>query len=493
VSDAFDLAVIGGGTAGLVAAQTAAHLRRRVLLVSEGPLGGECTWNGCVPSKALIEAASVRHTAAHAGRFGIRVADVTVDFEGVMDHVRDVIDQIARHEDEAHLEAAGVAVRRGRATFVDARTLEVGDDRFSCERVVVCTGSRPGVPAIDGLDGVAYLTNETIFELRELPRRLIVLGAGAVGLELAQAFVRLGSEVDVIDVSSAFLPREDPEIAALMRDLLESEGIRFHLGAQPLRVARVDTGVEMVVADAGGERALRGDQLLVATGRDANVDDLGLESIGVRVGERGIGIDSRLRTSVSGVFAAGDVTGTLPFTHVAAYQGRLAARNALTRQKAAASYRVIPSVTFTDPEIAHVGLTEPEARRAHGDSAHVATLPFTAVDRAVITRRPRGLIKVITSGRPVLGQAGGGIILGAHIAGPGAGELIHEFVIGMQVRAFSGRLAQAIHAYPSMSVGVQQAVARLFARGRATAGELREDLLPEEVRRRPPPPDPGPP
>ena len=490
MSDAFDLAVIGGGTAGLVAAQTAAHLKRRVLLISEGPLGGECTWNGCVPSKALIEAASVRQRAANADRFGIRVADVRVDFPAVMGRVHDVIDQIARYEDEAHLAATGVEVRRGRAAFVDARTLQVGDDRFTATRVVVCTGSRPAIPAIEGLDGVPYLTNETVFELRVQPRRLLVLGAGAVGIELAQAFVRLGTEVDVIDAATSFLPREDPDIAALMREILESEGIRVHLGAQPLQVARRGSDVEVTVRDGGGEHAVSGDQLLVATGRSANVEGLGLDTIGVRVEEDGIAVDSHLRTSVSGIFAAGDVTGTLPFTHVAAYQGRLAAHNAFERQQAA-SYRVIPWVIFTEPEIAHVGLTEPEARRAHGDAVRVATLPFTAVDRALITQRPRGLIKVITSGRPLLGHAGGGTIIGAHIAGPGAGDLIHEFVVGMQVRAFAGRLAQAVHAYPSMSVGVQQAVARLFESGRAGAGDLREDLLSSGVSWGSTPPDPA--
>jgi pyruvate/2-oxoglutarate dehydrogenase complex dihydrolipoamide dehydrogenase (E3) component len=391
--------------------------------------------------------------------------------------VHGVINDIARYEDESHLEAAGVVVRRGRAAFVDAHTLAVGDDRFSAEHFVVSTGSRPAIPAIDGLDGVPYLTNETIFELREQPRRLLVLGAGAVGLELAQAFARLGTDVEVIDVEEVFLPREDPEIATVMRDILESEGLRLHLGVQPVRIAHADGGVELTVRDGAYERLLAGDQILVATGRRANTEGLGLETIGVRVGERGIVVDAHLRTSVRGIFAAGDVTGTLPFTHVAAYQGRLAANNAFERQQAA-SYRVIPWVIFTDPEIAHVGLTEPEARRVHGDGVRVVTLPFTAVDRAVIARRTRGLIKVVTGGRPVIGHAGGGTILGAHIAGPGAGELIHEFVVGMQVHAFSGRLAQAVHAYPSMSVGVQQAVARLFEGGRAAAGELREDLLP---------------
>jgi pyruvate/2-oxoglutarate dehydrogenase complex dihydrolipoamide dehydrogenase (E3) component len=324
--------------------------------------------------------------------------------------------------------------------------------------------------------------------LRVQPRRLLVLGAGAVGLELAQAFGRLGTEVDVIDAATSFLPREDPDIAALMRGILESEGIRVHLGAQPLRVARRGSDVELTVRDGGGEHSLTGDQVLVATGRAAKVDGLGLDTVGVRVEERGIAVDSHLRTSVSGIFAAGDVTGMLPFTHVAAYQGRLAAHNGFERQQAA-SYRVIPWVIFTEPEIAHVGLTEPEARRAHGDAVRVATLPFTAVDRALIIQRPRGLIKVITSGRPLLGHAGGGAILGAHIAGPGAGELIHEFVVGMQVRAFAGRLAQAVHAYPSMSVGVQQAVAQLFESGRATAGDLREDVLSPAVSWGSTPPD----
>jgi pyruvate/2-oxoglutarate dehydrogenase complex dihydrolipoamide dehydrogenase (E3) component len=476
VSEAFDLAVIGGGTAGIVAAQTAAALHKRVLLISEGPLGGECTWNGCVPSKTLLEAAAVYHSAATASRYGVRVGALSVDFPAVMDRVHAVIEEVARYEDAAHLETAGIVVRRGRATFVDARTLQVGDERFTADHAVVCTGSRPDVPAIDGLDRVPYLTNETLFALREQPRHLLVLGAGAVGLELAQAFARLGTEVDVFEAASVFLPREDPDIAAAARTILESDGLRLHVGAKGVRVARAGGGISLTLRDAAGERVASGDQLLVATGRRANVEGFGLDTIGVRIAQQGVVVDSRLRTSVAGVFAAGDVTGMLPFTHVAAYQGRLAAGNAVGRQHAA-SYRVIPWVIFTEPEIAHVGLTEPEARRKHGDAVRVESLPFTAVDRAVITGRVRGLIKVITATKPLVGHAGGGSIVGAHIIGPGAGELIHEFVIGMQVNAFSGRLAQAVHAYPAMSLGVQQAVARMFDAGRATAGALREDLF----------------
>jgi pyruvate/2-oxoglutarate dehydrogenase complex dihydrolipoamide dehydrogenase (E3) component len=407
-----------------------------------------------------------------------------------MDRVHHVIEEIAHYEDESHLGAAGVVVRTGRATFVDAQTLHVGDERFTADHVVVCTGSRPDIPAIDGLAGVPYLTNETIFALRQQPRHLLVLGAGAVGLELAQAFARLGTEIDVFDAASVFLPREDPDIAGLARTLLESDGVRIHIGALGVRVDHADADFTLTVRDTGGEQSVSGDQLLVATGRRANVEGMGLETIGVHVAQAGIVVDSHLRTSVSGVFAAGDVTGTLPFTHVAAYQGRLAAGNALGRQHAA-SYRVIPWVIFTEPEIAHLGLTEPEARHKHGDSVRVVSLPLTAVDRAVISGRTSGLIKVITTTKPLVGHACGGSIVGAHIVGAGAGELIHEFVIGMQVNAFTGRLAQAIHAYPAMSVGVQQAVAQLF--GSATAGALREDLLTEDgLRRRSTPPDRAP-
>lgn len=472
--DNLDLIVIGGGTAGISAAQAAVTQRKRVLMVSEGPLGGECTWNGCVPSKALIEAARIRHNAMRAAEYGIRVGDVSVDFPAVMRRVHTVIESIAGYEDEAHLERAGILVRRGHADLVDGGVV-VDGQRFSAGAIVVATGSRPAAPPIPGLDTVPYITNETLFSLEQQPRHLVVLGAGPIGLEMAQSFARLGTDVDVIDVATDHLPREDPDVARISRTLLESEGVRLTLGAATSRVSH-DGDVFTLAVDVGGEsRSMSCDALLVATGRRPNVDGLNLAEAGVKVSRTGITVDDHLRTSAANVFAAGDVTGILPFTHAAAYQGRLAARNALGR-RASASYRVVPWVIFTDPEIAHVGLTEPEARKKHGDDVHVAQLPFTAVDRAVIAGDAEGLIKIITKGKPLIGHAGGGELLGAHIIGPGAGELIHEFVIAMQVRSFSGRLAQAVHAYPSVSMGVQQAAAQLFATGRATAGEMREDL-----------------
>jgi pyruvate/2-oxoglutarate dehydrogenase complex dihydrolipoamide dehydrogenase (E3) component len=475
MSDSYDLVAVGGGTAGLSSVQAAVAMGKRALLVSEGPLGGECTWNGCVPSKALIEAARVHHSAVGAGAFGIRIDSVSVDFPAVMRRVQAVIEDIARYEDEEHLRRGGIPVRRGHAELIGAGEIRVGGETILADRVVIATGSRPSMPPVLGLAAVPYLTNESLFALTSQPSHLLVLGAGPIGLEMAQAFARLGSAVDVIDVVTTYLPGEDPEVAALSRRLLENEGVRFTLGAKTTAVAHDGTGFTLNLDVAGMTRTVTGDALLVATGRRPNVEGLNLEELGVRMATIGIDVDGHLRTSLPGVYAAGDVTGILPFTHAAAYQGRLAARNALGKGSSA-SYRVVPWVIFTDPEIAHVGLTEPEAREKHGDDVHVATLPVSAVDRAVIAGQPDGLIKVITKGNPLIGHAGGGALLGAHIIGPGAGELIHEFVLAMHVRAFSGRLAQAIHAYPSMSVAVQQAAAQLFAAGRATAGEPRKEL-----------------
>ncbi len=475
MSDQFDIVVIGGGTAGLSAAQAAVALGRRPLLVAEGPLGGECTWTGCVPSKALIEAARVHHTVTRAAAFGTRVEGVSVDFPAVMRRVHDVIDRIARYEDAEHLERSGISTRRGHAHLLSADTVQVDGGTVRAGAIVIATGSRPALPPIPGLDAVPYLTNESLFDLGAQPARLLVLGAGAVGLEMAQSFARLGTAVDVVDIAADLLPREDPEVAALARRLLEREGVRLTLGARTSRVT-YEAGTFTLEVEVGGASVpMRGDALLVATGRRANLDGLGVDDIGVRTTASGINVDARMRTSVARVYAAGDVTGTMRFTHVAAYQGRLAARNALGK-RASASYRVVPWVTFTDPEIAHVGLTEPEARAKHGSDVHVARLPFTAVDRAVIAGEAEGVIKIITTGRPLLGHTGGGEVVGAHVIGPGAGELIHELSLAMQVRAFSGRLAQAIHAYPAMSVGVQQTAAQLFAAGRATAGGMREEL-----------------
>lgn len=466
--------VIGGGAAGLSAAQTVAAAGRPVTLVENGRLGGECTWNGCVPSKALIEAARVAHECRQAARLGLRGSEAVADFAAVTARVQRVVQSIAAYEDAAHLEAQGISVRVGRARLTGPRSLDVDGEALAASAIIVCSGGTPAVPPIEGMREAEPHTNETIFAVTELPRRLLVLGAGPIGLEMAQAFHRLGSEVHVVDVAPGLLPTEDADVAAEARRILSEDGLHFHLDTQVTRVRRDATGIAL---DRGGAGAapLHGDALLVATGRRPRTRDLGLEELGISVGPRGIAVDEHLRTAVSSVYAAGDVTGIMPFTHAAAYQGRVAATNAMGKSRKA-DHRVIPWAVFIDPPIAHVGLTEAQARERHGDDIRVATLPMTAVDRAVIDGSTRGIIKVIVRSRPLIGHAGGGEIVGAHAIGLGAGELVHEFAVAMQTRAFAGRLAQTVHAYPTLAMGVQQAVAQLFGAGRATAGEMREEL-----------------
>ncbi len=454
--------MLGGGTAGITAAEIAQANGKSVVLIEQARIGGECTWDGCVPSKALLQAARLRHDCRRAEEFGLRVTGVDVDFPAVMASVQ---------------EDRGIAVRRGHAKLTAPHTLAVNGDQIYAERIILCTGSRPSVPPIPGLAEVPYLTNENLFELRSLPGHLLILGAGATGLEMGQAFRRLGSRVTVMEMGQDLLPREDADIAACARQVLEGEGVRLMMGARTENATCGGGSVTIDVVVDGHRRTVEGDTLLVATGRRPNIENIGLEALGIEAGNQGIVVNEKLETSVEEIYAAGDVTGIYPFTHVAAYQARIAANNA-TGIRGKADYRVVPWVIFTDPEIAHVGLTEAEARQKHGDDIHVVTLPFTAIDRAVIERRPRGIIKIIVGKKPLIGYAlGEGEVIGAHLIGANAGELAHEFVISMQARTFSGRLAQAIHAYPTMSIGVQQAAGLLFPSGRATV-VMREDIIP---------------
>ncbi|MDQ2744492.1 MAG: FAD-dependent oxidoreductase [Chloroflexota bacterium] len=465
-----DVAVIGGGTAGLTVAQLAAAAGKRVMLAEPGRLGGECTWTGCVPSKALIETARLRHQISRAGTFGLTVGDATVDFPAVMARLRRVMDTIGSYEDAAYLEARGIAVHQVPARLTGPHHVELAGETIEAEHIVVCTGNKPAIPSIPGLADTPYLTNETLFSLERLPMHLIIAGAGIIGMEMGQAFGRLGSAVTIIDEADTVLAHEDWDIQRLAQEILASEGVNFRLG-QTITEVQAGSG-EFALTLRTGEQ-VSGDALLIATGRQAHTDGLGLESAGVQIPERGIQVDEHMRTSVEHIYAAGDVTGLYPFTHVAAYQARVAAANILGK-RSKVEYRVVPWAIFTDPPIGHVGLTEGEARAQHRD-IHVTTLPYSAIDRAVIEDETAGIIKVIANRRSVVGWMGGGEILGAHLIGAGADNLIHEFVLAMQTRSFTGRIAQALHAYPSMAMGDQMAVGLLFPGGKVTI-DLREEL-----------------
>jgi len=444
VPDSWDLIVIGGGAAGLGAARAGAAAGARVLLMAEGEIGGECTFTGCVPSKTLIETAA-RGTA----------------FPAAMAAVRHAVAAIAATETPDVLGADGIEVLRGRAVFTSSREVSLDGRGLRARAFIVATGSQPSVPPVPGLAGAGYLTNETIFGLGELPGRLAVLGGGPVGCELAQAFARLGSQVSVIEAAPRLLPAADPEASQVVAEVFGAEGISVRTGAAAASVKNDEKTVVLALV-SGGE--VTADRLLVAAGRRPVTGDLGVEAAGVHVDQRGcIVTDRHLATTARGIYAAGDVTGRMPFTHAAFAMGRLAARNALRRPwsppgtfKTAA----IPWVVFTDPEVAQVGLTEAEAATHAG--ARVAWLPVREADRAVTAGRTEGFVKIIAGRRGVLGNAGGGRVLGATIVAARAGEMIHEPALAMRTGMFTGRLAQATHAYPTWSLAIQQAAAQFF-------------------------------
>jgi len=430
--------VIGGGAAGMAAATAAAGRGARVLLVQDGPIGGECTFTGCVPSKTLLAAAARGDP-----------------FDKAMGRVRAAVERIAQ-ADDALVRRQGVEVVDARARFLAPGRLEVGGAVVPARRVVVATGGRPVIPPIPGLDRAAPLTNETVFALGARPRSLFVLGGGPVGCELAQAFRRLGSEVTVLELRERLLAAEEPEASTVVARAFAAEGIDVRLGCGAERVE--PDGDRALVTLAGGG-TLTAERVLVAAGRRPATGDLDLGAAGVELDEGGfVRTDDRMATTAPGVWAAGDVTGRMPFTHAADEMGRIAALNALSRRaRRRLRADAIPWVTFTDPEVARVGLAEADA----GPGARVAYLPMDEVDRAVAAGETLGFVKIVAGPRRLLRHAGGGRVLGATVVAPRAGELIHEAAIAIRTGMFAGRLAQTVHAYPTWSVAMRQAAAQL--------------------------------
>ena len=427
----YDLAVIGAGAAGLVTAGGAAQLGLKVVLFEPGAMGGECLNTGCVPSKALLAAAHAAHDGAAAAKFGVRFAMPTIDWPAVNAHVRGVIDAIAPHDSQERFEAFGVEVVRAHARFVSPDTLEADGRRFTARRLVIATGSAPAVPPITGLAQAPYLTNETIFGLPDRPAHLLILGGGAIGCELAQAHRRLGSRVTIVE-ADRLLPRDDPEFVAIVVDSLRADGVEIITGAKAVKVEHGD-GIALHLEDG---RTVQGSHLLVAAGRAARTDGYGLDVAGVAFTKAGITVDARLRTSNKRIFAIGDCRDGPRFTHAAGYDAGIVIRNCVFRLPAKADYRALPWVTFTDPELAQVGLTEAGARERHGDKLKILTWSFDKNDRAQAERRTVGRAKVL---------AVGGRVVGASIVGVGAGEMIQIWTLavsaGLKLSAVAGMIA----------------------------------------------------
>lgn len=437
----FDICVIGGGSGGLSVAAGASQMGARVALVERARMGGDCLNTGCIPSKALIAAAHRAHAMRDSDKFGIASVTPDVRFEDVYRHVHGVIAAIAPHDSVERFSGLGVNVIKAEARFVRPDLLAAGDTQIRARRFVIATGSRPTIPPISGLADCDYLTNETIFDLQERPDHLIVMGGGPIGVELSQAFRRLGSQVTLIE-RAQILPRDEPEAVAIVRAALLKDGVALLENAEVVAVSQPG-GIEATVRNAGGEtRHLTGSHILVAAGRKPDLDSLNLSAAGVEHGPKGITVDARLRTTNRKIFAIGDVSGGPQFTHIASYHAGIVIRNALFWLPAKVDYRALPWVTYSDPELAHVGLTEAQAR-AEGHVVSTLIEPLRTNDRAQTERETEGLAKIVVGPR--------GRILGATITAPHAGELIGLWGLAIGQRMKLSAIAGMIAPYPTLS------------------------------------------
>ncbi len=450
----YDLAIVGAGAAGLIAANFARQLGARVALLEKERIGGDCTWTGCVPSKSLIKVAGVAQAMRSAGHFGLPPAAETIDLEKVRAYLRQTIEHIYAPTAPAALQGEGLDVYLGSTRFLDPNTLQSADRRVRARRILICTGAVPRVPTLAGLGQTPYYTYRTFFDNDRLPESLIVVGAGPVGCELAQSYRRLGSRVTLL--APRLLPRAEPEATARLRQVFSREGIE-HI---PARARAVSTeGTRIIVSTDGGDAA--GEMLLIAVGRVPQLADLALEVAGVRHGERGIQVDQYLRTSARHIYAAGDVIGGAQFSHLAGWQAFQAVRNALLPGGTRAVPTTVPEVTFTVPEVAQVGLTEAIARQRFGNGVMADAVDLGRVDRAVSEHDTSGVIKLVANSR--------GRLLGATVMGERAGEVLGEICLALSARMRLRDLAACIHPYPTYNSAVQ-ILATQMALGRALSG-----------------------
>ncbi|MDQ6969929.1 MAG: FAD-dependent oxidoreductase [Mariprofundus sp.] len=437
-----DICVIGAGSGGLSVAAGASQMGATVVLVEKSEMGGDCLNTGCVPSKAMLAAGHAAQSMRDAGLFGVQSQQPEVDWQQLHDHVHGVIAAIAPNDSQQRFEAMGVTVIRAAGRFEDERTLLAGNQRIRARYFVLATGSSAFVPPIPGLDTIDYFTNENIFSNNAPVDHLIVIGGGPIGMELAQAHLRLGAQVTVMEMAR-LLMKDDPELSKVVVDRLAAEGMVFHEGGRDLSFEQTADGKIAVhcQTDAGSQCAI-GSHVLIATGRRANVNGLNLEAAGVQYSAKGVDVDARLRSSNKRIFAIGDVAGPYQFTHMAAYQAGIVIRNMLFKLPAKVDYSAVPWVTYTDPELAHVGLTEADAIKA-GREIRVLRWQFEENDRAQAERRTEGMIKVITTTK--------GLILGASIVGLHAGELIQLWVLAISQKLKIGAMAGMIAPYPTLA------------------------------------------
>lgn len=478
-NDPQDLVVIGGGTAGLVAGVGAAGVGARVTLVEADRTGGDCLWAGCVPSKALLSAARAVHSARTADRYGVGTAELDVDLGAVMDTVRQRQDTIAPHDSPERLEREGVTVLAGRGRIAGRGRVHVdvhggGERLLRTRRVLLATGSTPALPPVEGLDEVDPLTSDTVWGLRDLPGRLVVLGGGPIGCELGQAFSRLGSAVTIVEMEDRLVPREEPEAGAVLRDVLRAEGVAIRVGMRAVRVDETADGPVLQVETTDDRHQVTRipfDRILVATGRRPTTADLGLQANRIALRRSGhVVVDDTMRTTADWVFAAGDVTGELPFTHAAGAQGGLVVTNALFGLRRRFDAAVVPWATFTEPEVGRIGMTEAQAAEEHGaDDVVVASFDNARLDRAIVAGAPEGFTKLVVGPRDR--------IVGATVVSDRGGDVIAALTAWVTQGATLSDVSQTTIAYPTFAEAPTKAASEVL-RGRFLSPRMRRLTVP---------------
>lgn len=436
-----DIAILGGGAGGLSVAAGASQMGAKVVLVEAEKMGGDCLNYGCVPSKALLAAAKTAEMIRHAKHFGIKTSAPEIDFPQVMQHVQDVINTIAKHDAVERFEKLGVQVIQSRGQFEDAKTLRAGNTLIKARRFVIATGSSPATPPIPGLEQVSFLTNETIFSLTQKPEHLIVIGGGPIGCELAQAFLMLGVKVTVLE-GFKILPRDEQDLVAILREQFLQQGLNLLEGIKVLSVKQNGHAIEVFIEKEGIQQSISGSHLLVAAGRKPNLNGLNLENANISYTAKGIQVDAHLRTTNAHVYAIGDAAGSFQFTHIAGYHAGIVLRNILFRLPAKVDYGAVPWVTYTLPELAHVGLSSEEALK-QDPKAKILTWDFVENDRAQTEHETLGKIKLITNHK--------GKILGVSILGAQAGELLAPWIMAIQSEKTVRALTDVIIPYPTLS------------------------------------------
>lgn len=455
MSEIFDVIVIGGGTAGLVTASGCARLGRKVALIERDALGGDCLWTGCVPTKALVASAKLAHQMRHAERWGLEAVTPRLSPRSIMDSMREQRRIVSRHDDPEKFRKLGIDVIEGNARLVARGEVEVGGRRLQGKDIVIATGARTAVPPVEGLKENGFLDHVSFLEQNEFPASLLMLGGGYIGIEFAQLFARFGSRVTVVEMLDEIINKEDAEVIARVRQILADEGIEIFTG-WALKSVRGEGGkkVARVETKSGESRELGVDEIFVASGRRGNTESLGLEEAGVKVERSWVVTDKYLQTTAPRIWACGDVHGGLQFTHNAAYEAVKLVRNMLFPGKSAVDYSNIPWALYTDPEVGHIGMTEAEARKAHGDDVRTYSVEMADVDRAVVDRTTLGLVKFVCDKK--------GRILGAHALCSNASTVIEEVVLARRKGMKIGDLAQRISSYPSLADAVQKAASLYY-------------------------------